>query len=197
MRTSAPQLLPIFRSEGQGRLLARVYLQPENPSTVAGIARELGLDDGGLTREADRLERAGLIRSERVGRSRTLLPNDESPYHRDLYNLLLKAFGPATVLAAELRKVDGVEQAYLYGSWAARYAGEPGPDPVDLDVIVVGNPSSGLELNDIASDVFSRLGRDLSFHVVEAADWQAAKSGFLQEIKSRPLVPIDLGRGGA
>lgn len=197
MRTAAPQLLPIFRSEGQGRLLARVYLQPSRPATIADIARELELDDGGLTREADRLEQAGLIRSERVGRSRTLHPNRDSPYHRDLYNLLLKAFGPATVLAAELSKVDGVEQAYLYGSWAARYVGEPGPDPVDLDVIVVGNPSSGLELNDVANDVFSRLGRELNVHVVEPADWIAAESGFLQEIKSRPLVPIDLGCGSA
>jgi predicted nucleotidyltransferase len=174
-----------------------VYLQPDHPSTVADIARELGLDDGGLTREADRLERAGLIRSERVGRNRILLPNDGSPYHRDLYNLLLKAFGPVTVLAAELSKVDGVEQAYLYGSWAARYTGEPGPDPIDLDVIVVGSPSSGLELNDVANDVLSRLGRELNIHVVEPADWIAAGSGFLQEIKSRPLVPIDLDGGGA
>jgi len=196
MRTAAPQLLPIFRSDGQGRLLARVYLQPDRPSTVADIARELGLDDGGLTREADRLERAGLIRSERVGRNRTLLPNEDSPHQRDLYNLLLKAFGPATVLAAELSKVAGVEQAYLYGSWAARYAGEPGPDPADLDVILVGNPSSGLELNDIANHVFSRLGRELNFHVVEPSEWDAAESGFLQEVQSRPLVPIDLAGGG-
>jgi len=192
MRTSAPQLLPIFRSEGQGRLLARVYLQPDRPATVAGIARELGLDDGGLTREADRLERAGLIRSERIGRSRILLPNDASPYFRDLYGLLLKAFGPATVLAEELSDVVGVEQAYLYGSWAARYSGEPGPDPVDLDVIVVGAPRSGLELNDLANDVFLRLGREVNLHVVEPEDWEAADSGFLREVQSRPLVPIEL-----
>ena len=192
MRTSAPQLLPIFRSEGQGRLLARVFLQPDRPATIAGIARELQLDDGGLTREADRLERAGLIRSERVGRSRTLHPNEDSPYHRDLYNLLLKAFGPVTVLATELSKVDGVEQAYLYGSWAARYSGEPGSDPADLDVIVVGNPPSGLELNDVAIELFSRLGREVNLHVVEPAEWDAAESGFLREVQSRPLVPIDL-----
>jgi predicted nucleotidyltransferase len=159
---------------------------------VADIARELGLDDGGLTREADRLERAGLIRSERIGRSRTLVPNDDSPYFRDLYNLLLKAFGPITVLATELSKIDGVEQAYIYGSWAARYAGEPGPDPADLDVLVVGDPPSGLELNDVAIGLFSRLGREVNLHVVEPAAWDAAESGFLREVRSRPLVPIEL-----
>jgi predicted nucleotidyltransferase len=169
-----------------------VYLQPDRPATIADIARELQLDDGGLTREADRLERAGLIRSERVGRSRTLHPNEDSPYHRDLYNLLLKAFGPARLLATELSNVDGVEQAYVYGSWAARYAGEPGPDPADLDVIVVGDRASGLELNDVASKLFARLGREVNLYVVEPAEWDAAESGFLREVQSRPLVPIDL-----
>lgn len=192
MRTPAPQLLPLFRSAGQGRLLARVYLQPDRPATIADIARELELDDGGLTREADRLEQARLIRSERVGRSRTLLPNEESPYFRDLYNLLLKAFGPVTVLAAELGSIEGIERAYLFGSWAARYGGESGPDPVDLDVIVVGDPRSGLELNEVAMHLFSRFGREVNFTVVEPAEWEAAESGFLRGVQSRPLVPIDL-----
>ena len=98
------------------------------------------------------------------------------------------------MLAAELSKVDGVEQAYIYGSWAARYAGEPGPDPADLDVIVVGDPPSGLELNDVAIDLFSLLGREVNLHVVESAEWEAAESGFLREIQSRPLVPIELAR---
>ena len=107
MRTSAPQLLPIFRSQGQGRLLARVYLQPDRPATIAELARELELDDGGLTREADRLERAGLVRTERVGRSRLLHRNEESPYFHELYGLLLKAFGPATSVGEELSGVEG------------------------------------------------------------------------------------------
>jgi DNA-binding transcriptional ArsR family regulator len=192
MRTTAPPLLPLFRSDGQGRLLARIYLH--KPVSVADLARDLGLDDGGITREADRLEHAGLVRSERLGRNRILHANEESPYYRDLYNLLLKAFGPGTVLGTELSKVDGVQEAYIYGSWAARYAGEPGPDPADLDVIVVGDPASGLELNDVAIGLYSRLGREVNLHVVDPAEWDAAESGFLREVQRRPLVPIQLAR---
>ena len=32
LRTEASQLLPLFRSEGQGRLLARIYLEPDRPA---------------------------------------------------------------------------------------------------------------------------------------------------------------------
>lgn len=191
MRTSAPQLLPIFRSDGQGRLLARVYLQPDRPATIAELARELELDDGGVTREADRLERAGLVRSERVGRSRLLHRNEESPYFHDLYGLLLKAFGPVTLVGEELAGVEGVEQAYVYGSWAARYAGERGEDPVDVDVIVVGRPSR-LAITRAERLLSERLGREVNAVVVTPEDWDAAGSGFLKEVRRRPVVSVPL-----
>jgi predicted nucleotidyltransferase len=191
MRTSAPQLLPIFRSEGQGRLLARVYLNTDRPATIADIARELQLDDGGLTREADRLERAGLIRSERVGRSRLLHRNEDSPYFHELYGLLLKAFGPATSVGEELSDVEGVDEAFLYGSWAARYVGERGEDPFDVDVLVVGRPSR-LAIARAERLLSERLGREVNAVVVTPEEWDAAESGFLTEVKRRPLVLVPL-----
>jgi len=90
MRTKSSLLLSLFRSAGQGRLLARVYLDSDRPAPIAELAR----DAGGVTREADRLGRAGLVSSERVGRQRLLRANPESIYYPELYGLLLKAFGP-------------------------------------------------------------------------------------------------------
>jgi hypothetical protein len=171
-----------------------VYLQPDRPATIAAIARELELDDGGLTREADRLERAGLIRSERVGRSRTLRPNEDSPYHRDLYNLLLKAFGPATLVGEALSDIDGIDDAYIYGSWAARYAGERGEDPYDVDVLVVGRPSR-IAVAGAERLLSEKLGREVNTVVVPPEDWEAADSGFLTEVRRRPLVPVRLDDG--
>lgn len=34
-----------------------------------------------------------------------------------------------------------MDQAYIYGSWAARYLGEPGPVPQDVDVLAIGTAS--------------------------------------------------------
>ena len=191
MRTSAPQLLPIFRSEGQGRLLARVYLRSDRPATLADIARELQLDDGGLTREADRLERAGLIRSERVGRSRTLRPNEQSPYYPDLYSLLLKGFGPAALIGPALAGIAGVERAYLFGSWAARYSGEPGPAPGDVDVLVVGVPDRGdvYRAADALSDI---LKREVNPTIVSPERWDASEESFIRDVQDSPLIPLDL-----
>ena len=43
-----------------------------------------------------------------------------------LTELLLRSFGPRQMLTEELEGVEGIEEAYLFGSWAARYAGEAG-----------------------------------------------------------------------
>lgn len=191
MRTPSPELLPLFRSRGQGRLLARVYLEPDKPAPLAQLARELELDDGGITREADRLERAGLVRSERVGRSRVLHPNEESPYYEHLYRLLLAAFGPATLIGPALAGISGVERAYLFGSWAARYQGEPGQPPADIDVLLIGTPEWGAVAR-VARELTSLLGREVNPTILSSDQWRDAEDGFVRQIKREPRVELAL-----
>jgi predicted nucleotidyltransferase len=191
VRTEAPPLLPLFRSEGQGRLLARVYLAADRLQPIASLARELDLDAGGLTREADRLEQAGLVRSERVGRQRLLRPNTESPYYDDLHGLLMTAFGPATLIAPALRDVKDIDEAFIFGSWAARYLGVHGPDPADVDVMVVGTPSRRT-IARVTGQLSERIGREINATIVSAERWRKKSDGFLMSVGRGPLVTLDL-----
>jgi predicted nucleotidyltransferase/biotin operon repressor len=188
-RTSSPLLLPLFRSRAQARLLARVYLEPDRPAHLAELAGELGLDRAGVKREADRLEDAGLVVSERVGRQRILRPNRNSPYYEHLHGLLLTAFGPAALVGPALHEVPGVEEAYLFGSWAARYAGVRGSDPADIDVLVVGSPDR-TALYGVARELESLLGREVNPVVVSRERWDAEDEGFIREVKGSPLVEL-------
>ena len=192
MRTAAPTQLPLFRSEGQARLLTRLFLSFGRPDApVAEIARELGLDPGGVAREADRLEQAGLIRSSRVGRQRHLRANTDSPYYQPLRDLLARAYGPPALIGRALAEVDGVAKALIYGSWAARYQNEPGPPPNDLDVLVVGKPQRRA-LARIARELSDELGLEVDPHVVSVSDYEQGTTGFLRTIKQGPVVELDL-----
>ncbi|MEW6582038.1 MAG: ArsR family transcriptional regulator [Actinomycetota bacterium] len=195
MRTEAPLLLPLFRSEGQGKLLARVYLAADRPAPIRALANELGIDAGGLTREADRLESAGLVRSERIGRQRLLRPNTDSPYYPELHGLLLKAFGPATMIGPPLAAVSGIERAYLFGSWAARYLGQPGGDPADVDLLIVGSPPRR-DVARVTRTLSQALGREVNATIVTAERWRGAGDGFIRQVRSGPLVEVDLGEAG-
>jgi DNA-binding transcriptional ArsR family regulator len=192
MRTAAPATLPLFRSAGQARLLTHVFLSYGRPDApLAEIARDLGLDPGGVAREATRLEQAGLITSSRVGRQRYLRPNTESPYYEPLRDLLARAYGPPRLIGAALARVGGIERALIYGSWAARYHNQPGPPPIDVDVLVVGDPERR-ELARTARALTDQLRLEVDTHVVSAADYEQGTSGFLRTIKDGPLIELDL-----
>ena len=192
MRTKAPPLLPIFRSELQGRLLARLYSVPERGWTISDLARALSAHVATVQREASRLEEAGILKSERVGKSRVLRPNQGSPYAEDLGSLVIKAFGPAHVLGPLLAEVPGVDEAYLFGSWADRYEGERGPAPGDVDVLVVGDPN--IEALDTAAlDAQGQLGREVNVTVRTGDEWSRGRDGFVRTVKTGNLQRIDLG----
>jgi hypothetical protein len=190
-RTASPLLLPLFRSQAQARLLARIYLRPDEPAPLAELARELNLDRGGVTREADRLESAGLVRSRRVGRQRLVRPNTESPYFRPLQALLLTAFGPATLIAPALQEVPEIDAAYLFGSWAARYAGIVGDEPADIDLLLVGSPDR-TTVYELARELTESIGREVNPVIVSRERWDEESEGFISEVKNAPLVELDL-----
>src|ERR1035437_1039136 len=100
MRTSAPPLLAVFRSQLQGDLLARVLLSPGQLS-VSDLARVLGAPIPTVAREVTRLEGAGLLTTSRVGRARLVSGNDVNPALGPLRELVMIAFGPRQVINDE------------------------------------------------------------------------------------------------
>lgn len=188
MRTSAPPLLAVFRSRLQGDLLAQVLLNPVE-CTVTEIAAVLEAPLATVHREAVRLEEAGLLTSRRVGRARLLLPDDTNPAVSPLRELVLIAFGPRQVVAEEFGGLAGAGPVLIHGSWAARYEGEVGPPPGDVDVLVVGTPSRD-EVFDAAERAGRRLRRPVNTTVVARARWDAADEPFLQEVRRRPHLLV-------
>ena len=140
-RAAAPSLLPVLRSQQQGEILALLLGDPGLEVSLTEIARRTGAPHPSVHREVERAQRAGLVTSRKVGNTRLVRADTASPYYAGLAEVLTRAFGVPAVLAAEFRGVRGISAAYVYGSWAARHAGQPGERPVgDIDVLVLGEP---------------------------------------------------------
>lgn len=77
----------------------------------------------------------------------------------------------------------------VFGSWAARHAGEEGPPPGDIDVLVVGDPDRD-EVFDAAERVEGRVHRRVGTTIVSPQRWQAATEPFLIEVRRRPHVVV-------
>jgi predicted nucleotidyltransferase len=153
------------------------------------MASAVGEDPGNTAREVVRLERAGIVTTRRVGRTKLVQANRQAPFYRALVELVTVVLGPAKVLAEELAGVDGILSAEIFGSWAARYHGESGQAPSDVDLLVVGAPDRD-DLRDATQAAARRLNRPVNPVVVSPRRWNSAEDGFIREVRSRPRVAV-------
>lgn len=189
---SAPSLLPILRSRQQGEVLTYLMCDPERETSMSELAHRVGAPLSSVHREVERAEAAGIVTSRRLGNTRFVRADTDSPYFDSLSDLLVKAFGPPHVLAEALDGVAGIEAAYVFGSWAARLHGVSGRRPVnDIDVLVLGEPDRG-ELYRALSGVEERLGRPVNV-VIRDSEWlQDGSGGFHATVTERPVVAIEI-----
>lgn len=188
-RPKASALAPFFRSDAMARILAAVLLSPDH-AHLASISERAGLPYSVVQREVDRLEAAGIVKSSRFGSSRVVRPNERHPLFEELRALVYKAYGPQYSLGEVIRDEPGVRDAYVFGSWAARYHGDWNGGWEDVDVLLVGTvpPSRREELEAEAEDV---LGWPVHIVAVPAEAWDAAREPFVRTVQSRPLVPVE------
>lgn len=192
MNNSAPLLSPILRSDVQGRLLADLMNNPERESSITDLAIRSGVAHPTILREVDRLVAGGYLLERRVGRSRLIRPNTAHALYTPLRQIVLHGFGPAAILPGLLSSVPFVERAFIYGSWAARYAGEPGADPNDVDVLVLGERVDGPLLYEAGRQATAAIGREVNISVTSRESWDGDVDGFVTTVKSRRLLELRL-----
>ena len=195
MENNPSWLLPLLRSRVTGALLALLYLHPDRDYSLTEAGKAIGASPKVMSTETDRLVTAGLVRDARRGQTRLIRAVTTGPVSRPLTDLLAVTYGPLPILSDLLSGVAGVEQAYIYGSWAARYLGEPGPVPHDVDVLVVGSADED-NLYDVARQAEDRLGREVNISAVSPQYWEAPEpaDSFMRHVRERPLVKLELSQ---
>lgn len=187
MRTEPPLLAPIFRSEGQARVLALILLTDEELS-LADIASRTGIAYPTVHREVSRLLLAGIIVERQQGRSRLIRANSDSPLVAPLREIAMVAMGPPVLLEEEFSQIGGIDHAFIYGSFAARMDGMNGPTPNDIDVMVIGEPSVEC-IYEACDRVEQKVHRPVNVTVLSRAEADR-ESGFLSQVREGPKVVI-------
>jgi hypothetical protein len=180
--------LAIFRSQLQGEILARALLSDE-PITIADLARDLNAPLPTVAREVNRLHTAGVLALNRQGRAQLVTADNSNPAIRPLRELVAISFGPRRIVLEEFAAVPGLAELYLFGSWAARFLGEPGHTPADVDVLIVG-PADRNETYDAADRAARRLHREVNPTIVSHHRWADPDDPFITEVRHRPLLRL-------
>lgn len=187
MRTSAPGLLPLFRSEMQLRLLALLLLQPERTWTLQELAAVLDAPASSVHRELGRAQSAGIIRRSTAARPHRFQAATEDPFYEPLADLLSRSVGVEQQLSIILHRPD-VLAAVIHGSWAA---GTRRPDS-DIDVLVIGDADLR-ELRRRVRPIGKAAGRTIDVTVFSAQEFRHLlddESSFARRMLDAPTIPL-------
>jgi predicted nucleotidyltransferase len=177
-----------LRSKARQRLLTYYFSNPSARLHLRDLAGRLEIDPANLSKELRRLETEGLFRSEIIGRQKYFQLNREYPLFSELRSIVSKTIGAPSLIAQSLKKMDGIEEAYLYGSFASNQQDASS----DVDVLVIGNPS-GEALAEAMRKIERQLGREVSYTVLTRKELnarRARKDAFLESVWHNKRVPL-------
>lgn len=146
-------------------ILRTFFARPGILRHVRELARELGWSATIVGQELDRLERTGILTSERIGRARRYRVDDQSPIASEIRSLVQKTIGVEARIRDAIVDLPGIEEAFLYGS----YARADDRATSDLDLFVIG-PVDQERLSEELADVERELGRDVNFTSYERGE---------------------------
>src|SRR5579885_892792 len=177
-----------LRSKARQRLLAYYFANPTAKLHLRDLAERLNIDPSNLSKELGRLEREGLFRSEISGRQKYFQLNREYPLFAEVRSIVSNTVGASSLIAQSLKKIEGIEEAYLYGSFASNQQDAAS----DIDVLVIGTPRDEV-LAEAVRKIERQLGREVSYTVLSRKEFESRRSrkdAFLENVWHNKRVSL-------
>jgi predicted nucleotidyltransferase len=175
------------RSRVRDRILREFFVRPETRAHVREVARRIGASPATVSAELTGLEKLGILRADRIGRSLVYSINEASAFVPEVRALVQKTLGVEALIREALTDLAGVDSAYIFGSYAS---GKERPQS-DIDLLVIGRPDR-LALSERLAPVERRLGRDVN--VVSRTEDQLRTrrdaDAFWRRVLSGPTVHV-------
>lgn len=175
-------------SKARQRLLAYYFTNPTARHHLRDLAERLSIDPSNLSKELGRLERKGLFQSEVSGRQKYFQLNRGYSLFDEVRGIVAKTIGAIPLITQSRNKVEGIEDAYLYGGFACNRQDTAS----DIDVLVIGNPKSDV-LAEAMQKLERRLGREINYTVLTRKEFKsrrARKDAFLENVWHNKRVSL-------
>jgi AraC-like DNA-binding protein len=184
-------LSPILRSDTQGMILAQLFMNPGDDFSISELARQANTSAPTAMREVERLLESQLVIQRTIGRARLIQVNTKHELHDAIRKIVAFSYGPAAVLPAALYGIEGLEQAFLYGNYAAYLKREQTSDSPEIDLLLVGYVNR-IEASNAAKRVEGYLDRSVNVKFVGSQEWASGSSDFAINLKTLHLLELKL-----
>jgi predicted nucleotidyltransferase len=177
-----------LRSKARQRLLAYYFTNPTARHHLRDLAERLDIDASNLSKELRRLETEGLFRSDVNGRQKYFQLNRKYALFDEVRGIVTKTIGAAPLIAQSLRKIEGLSEAYLYGSFARNQQDASS----DIDVLLIGDPRQEI-LAEAVRNLERHLGREINYTILTPIEFEARraqKDAFLENVWQNKRVAL-------
>ncbi len=177
-----------LRSKARQRLLAYYFTNATARHHLRDLAERLSIDPSNLSKELRRLQDEGLFLAEVSGRQKYFRLNREYSLFDEVRRIVAKTIGAVPVIAQSLKKIEGIEAAFLYGSFARNQQDATS----DIDVLVIGDPK-GNALAEAMQKLERQLGREINYTVLTREEFtsrRAHKDSFLEDVWHNKRVSL-------
>lgn len=184
-RTAVQDRLALaLASRAMAKLVRYFAVNPDSAPHVRALERVTGLSPASLTNELERLQSLGLIVREKDGNRVRYHANEPNPLWPQFRALVRQLSTPADVLPYAFGEVDGVEGAFIFGSFAKAREREDS----DVDVFILGDRVDESALFRHALEASVLLGREVNAVHATPDEFQSAcrSGGFYQNVVREP-----------
>jgi len=176
----AESLEKLFGSRIRTKLLTWFFTHTDEKFFVRQLAPIIDEDHANLSRELIRLEKLGILVSERQGSQKYFQVNKDCSFLDELRGLVLKTTGIVGQIKAEIEQIKGIKIAFIYGSFAK---GQETADS-DVDLLLVGNVNQDI-LDTALQGLEKKLGRTINYVLYNWKEFKekiSSRDGFITDV---------------
>ncbi|MCX6766692.1 MAG: archaellum operon transcriptional activator EarA family protein [Candidatus Moranbacteria bacterium] len=175
----------IAKSKIRQKILKFLFANEEKSFYLSEIAKIAGTSAGNAQREMNRLQKEGVVKSEKRGNLRYFELDKENSAFSDIENIVKKTIGVEAELAEIFGKLKRVDFAFIFGS----YAKDELRSGSDIDVVVIGDPDEE-ELNRKISLAEKSIGREINYHLYSFPEFKKKikRDSFLKNIVRKYIL---------
>jgi hypothetical protein len=123
----------LISSKTRIKLLLKFFLNSNTTAYLRSLQSEFGESTNGIRVELNRMESAGMLKSETVGNKKVFQANTKHPLFKEINSIIMKYVGLDSIIENVVERLGDVQKVYLAGEFSK------GLDSKVIDLIFIGD----------------------------------------------------------
>ncbi|MBI4812701.1 nucleotidyltransferase domain-containing protein [Candidatus Falkowbacteria bacterium] len=177
-----------IKSQIERKILNYFFINPQKSHYINELAVILEVDVGNLHRKLKELEAKKWLISEARGREKYYSLNKNYPLLKEIKKIFEAEYGLEEKFKEILKNIKGLDEAYIYGSFARGKMNEES----DIDILLIGNHSFS-EISGLIMPLEKSIGREINIIDMtekEFRERKRKKDEFIADIFKNPVIKI-------